>query len=59
MQNGDLTIHFNKTEFIAVNTDQKYYINVEENFAIKQVQNFKYLGVILNNKIHKFNRYYW
>jgi Reverse transcriptase (RNA-dependent DNA polymerase). len=47
---GGLTINFNKTEFIAIRTDQEFHINIEENVRIKQVQNFKYLGVSLNKK---------
>ena len=47
---GSLTINFNKTEFIAINTDQEFHINVKENVTIKWVQNFKYLGVSLNKK---------
>ena len=47
---GGLTINFNKTEFIAINTDQEFHINIEEIVTIKQVQNFKYLGVNLNKK---------
>ena len=43
-------INFNKTEFIAINTDQEFHINIEENVTIKQAQNFKYLGVNLNKK---------
>ena len=35
------------TEFIAINTDQKFHINISENVTIKQVHNFKYLGVSL------------
>jgi len=45
---GGLTINFNKTEFIALNTDQGLHIHIEENVTVKQVQNFKYLGVNLN-----------
>ena len=45
-----LTINFNKTEFIAINTDQKFHIKIEENVTIKRVQNFKYLAVSLNKK---------
>jgi hypothetical protein len=41
---------FNKTEFIAVNTGQRFHINLEENVTIKQVQNVKYLGVTLHNE---------
>ena len=26
---GDLTINFSKTEFIAINTDQEFHINIE------------------------------
>ena len=37
---GGLTINFNKTEFIAINTDQEFYINIEENVTIKQVKKF-------------------
>jgi len=40
----------NKTEFIVINTDQEFHINIEENVTIMQVQNFKYLGVSLNKK---------
>ena len=47
---GGLTIYYNKTEFIAINSDQEFHINIEENVTIKQVQNFKYLGVNLNKK---------
>ena len=47
---GGLTINFNKTEFIAINTDEEFHIRIEENVTIKQVQNFKYLGVSLNKK---------
>ena len=36
-----LSISFKKTEFITINTDQKFQISIEENIAIKQVQNFK------------------
>jgi hypothetical protein len=43
--------YFNKTEFIAINTDQRFYINLEENVTIKQAQNLKYLCVILNKKL--------
>ena len=46
-----LTINFNKTEFIAINTEQRFHINLEENVTNKQVQNFKYLGIILNKKV--------
>ena len=42
------TINFNKTEFIAINTDLEFHINIEENVTINQVQNFKYLGVYIN-----------
>ena len=45
-----MAINNNKTEFVAINTYQKFHINIEENFTIKQVQNFKYLGVSLNKK---------
>ena len=47
---GGLTINFNKTEFIAINTDQEFHINIEANVTIKQLQNVKYLGVSLNKK---------
>ena len=47
---GGLTINFNKTEFIAINTDQELHINIEENVTIKEVQNLKYLGENLNKK---------
>ena len=40
-----LTINFNKTQLLAINTDQEFHINIEENVTIKQVQNFKYLAV--------------
>jgi len=44
-----MAINSNKTEFIAVNTDKKFHIN------IKQVQNFKYLDVIgIFNTIHHY-----
>ena len=46
-----------KTEFIVINTDQEFHINIEENVTIKQVQNFKYLGVNLNKKGYKFKRH--
>ena len=46
---GGITINFNKTEFIAINTDQEFHVNLKENVTIKQVQNFNYLGVSLNN----------
>ena len=45
-----LTTNFNKTEFTAMNMHQEFYINVEENVTIKQVQNVKYLGVTLHNE---------
>ena len=45
-----LTINFKTTEFIAINTDQEFYIDIEENVTVKQVQNFKYLCVSLNKK---------
>ena len=45
-----LTINFNKTEFIAINTAQEFHINIEENVTTKQVQNFNYLDVSLNKK---------
>ena len=45
-----LTVNFNKTEFLAINTGQDFHINIEENFAIKQVQHFKQLSVSLNKK---------
>ena len=45
-----LTINFNKTEFIAIDTDQEFHINIEKNVTIRQVQNFNYLGVSLNKK---------
>ena len=45
-----LTINFNKTEFIAINTNQTFHINIEENVTIKQVRNIKYLGVHLRKK---------
>ena len=48
-----LTINFNKTEFIAINIDQKFHINQKENVTIVQVHNFKYLTVTLN-KSFKF-----
>ena len=31
-----LPINFNKTEFIAINTDQKFHINIEENLTISK-----------------------
>ena len=46
----DLKINLNKTEFIAINTDQEFHIIIEENVRIKQVQNLKYLAVSLNLK---------
>ena len=36
--------------FIAINTDHEFDIDIEENVTIKQVQNFKCLGVSLNKK---------
>jgi hypothetical protein len=45
-----LKMYFNKTEFIGINTDQRFHINIEENVIIKQFQNFKYLGLMLNKK---------
>ena len=30
--------------------DQEFHINIEQNVTIKQVQNFKYLGVSFNKK---------
>ena len=45
-----LTIHFNKSEFMAINTHKVFHINIEANVTIKKVQNFQYLGVILNKK---------
>ena len=47
---GGITINFNKVEFIAINKDQIFHINIEENVTIKQVGSFKYLSVILNKK---------
>ena len=47
---GGLTINFNKTEYIDINTDQEFHINIEKNVTTKQVQHFKYLGVSLNKK---------
>ena len=51
----DLIINFKKTELIAINTDQRFHIDfhidIEEHFQIKQVQNFKYLGVLLNKEV--------
>ena len=32
---GDLTINFNKTEFIAINTGQEFHIKIEENVTKK------------------------
>ena len=46
----DLTINFNKTEFIAIKTDQKFHVDIEENVTIKQVQNLKYSGVSFKKK---------
>ena len=46
-----IKINFNKTKFIAINKDQRVYVNIEENVKIKQVQNFKYLGVTLNKRV--------
>ena len=46
-----LTINFDKTEFIAINTDQEFHINIEENVTTKQVQNFKYVGVIVLKRV--------
>ena len=40
---GDLTINFNKTEFIAINTDQEFHLNIEENVTIKQVDRYNRL----------------
>ena len=48
--NNKIIINFNKTQFIATNTDQKFHINIEENVTIMQVKNFKYLGVSLNKR---------
>ena len=45
----DLTINFNKIEFIAINTDHEFYIIIED-VTIKQLQIFNYLGVSLNKK---------
>ena len=45
-----LTVNFNRIEFIAMNSSQKFHINIEEKVTIKQVYNFKYLGVSLNKK---------
>ena len=32
-----ITIYFNKPEFIAINTNQKFHMNIEENVKIKHV----------------------
>ena len=45
-----ITINFNKIEFIAVNTDKKFHISIEENVTVKQIKNFKYLSSNLNKK---------
>ena len=45
-----LTINFSKTKFIAINTDQRFYINIEENVKIKHVRILNIVGVILNIK---------
>ena len=45
-----LTINLDKTAIIAINTEQGFHINIEENVTIKQVRNFKYLGVSSNKK---------
>ena len=47
-EEGGLIINFNKTEFIAIDTDQEFHINIEENVTIKQVQYFKYLFSFAN-----------
>ena len=49
-----LTINFNITGFIAINTDQRFHINTEENVTIKQVRNFKYLGVSLSKRAYSY-----
>ena len=36
-QEWGLTNYLKKTEFIAINTDQKFHINIEENVTIKHV----------------------
>ena len=43
--------YFNRTEFTAINTYQKFYIEIGENVTNKHVQNFKYLNVSLNKKL--------
>ena len=47
----DLTFNFNNTEFMAINTDQIFHINIEENVRIKQIQNFECLSAILYKKV--------
>ena len=44
---------------IIINNIKRFDINIEENFTIKQVQNSKYLGVILNKNRYKFEGYYY
>ena len=41
----DIKTNFNKTKFTAINTDQEFHINIEENVKIKQVRNLENLGV--------------
>ena len=43
-------INFNRIEFIAINTDQEFNIDIEESVTIKQDKIFTNLGVSLNKK---------
>ena len=52
-----LTINFDKTEFIAINTDQEFHISIEENFSIKQVQKLEIFGCWCKQKGYDFRRH--
>ena len=42
---ANLKNNFNTSESTAINKDQRFYINIEENVTIKQVQNFRSICV--------------
>lgn len=45
-----LNINIEKTEYLVVNSDAHFEILITENTSIKQVEEFKYLGAVINRE---------
>jgi hypothetical protein len=43
-----LTLNFKKAEYLAINSNEKNNLALEEGIGIKQVSHSKYLGIVIN-----------